>query len=597
MPAWRARFLVQRKLKRLHPAYNQIGRVETSFFRQWREYNRLLSRHMFPLVGYDEWIERVETKLLAKEHDASLAQASPPTTTDHPITRQVPKITIWLWGDRSHDELVTRSVQSVEAQFAGGFQVLPQDTSLAEAHEGCWLMLLCAGDVISPHALRRFSNSLSLFPEAKIIYADEDLFDEHSHRHTPHFKSAWNLDLFYANPKYSHSWWVRSDLVIQACRQLEVAGVTLTPYELLLEVAMVCESRDVVHIPEILYHRFQRSTSLHSDAATAAALQQCLTRHGQQAQVSLDQPGRHRVDWYSTEPEPLVSLIIPTRDHGDLLKQCLNSLAIANFSNTAVEVIIIDNGSTEASTLEYLQQLDQQSGYRVLRMPGPFNYSKLNNQAAQVAQGDILIFMNNDVQVVSKDWLSVLLAQVRRPGVGAVGAKLLFEGAKLPFEVDTVQHAGVVLGIGGIAGHAHKYFPHDSPGYHNRLQLVQQMSAVTAAVLAIRKSVFLESGGFDEEAFAINYNDVDLCLRLQKAGYKNIYTPYAVFYHHESRSRGEPTDPLAHQLWQRERAAMQARWSALLKADPFYNPHLSLNEEDFSLWLSGASSLAPRQGL
>lgn len=606
--AWRARRLVGRKLNRLHPAYAQPADAVPAFPQQWRDYNRLLSRHHYSLVGYDEWIEKVETKALLREADqarsphpfgasseglvsmdATLLPAAPDSVSLAAAAAS-PRLAVWLWGDRGKDAAVERSLQSVQQQYPGDYQLLPGETSLAETDPQQWLLLLAVGDTLAPHALRRFCEALKAHPDAEVFYADEDMIDEQGHRYAPLFKPAWNLDFFLANPAYSHSWWLRSDRVLAACSALNAAAITITPLELLMEMALSCESKNIVHIPEVLYHFSAESEPLHANTATAQSLRSCLHRHGRPAEVELCDPPAHRLHWPLPEQAVKVSVIIPTRDHGALLEQCIDSLLAHPQPEAELEFLILDNGSSEPASLDYLQQLRQRPGFQVLSMPGPFNYARLNNQAVQVASGEVLILVNNDVQAISRHWLRPLLAQALRPDVGAVGARLLFDD-------DTVQHAGIILGIGGIAGHAHKYFPAAASGYQNRLQLSHQVSAVTAAVLAIRKAVFVAMDGFDADCFAVNYNDVDLCLRLQAAGYRNIYCSEAVFYHHESRSRGEPTEAEAFALWQRERQSMQARWGPLLAADPFYNPHLSLNEEDFSLWLQGGSSPPARRGL
>ena len=225
-------------------------------------------------------------------------------------------------------------------------------------------------------------------------------------------------------------------------------------------------------------------------------------------------------------------------------------------------------------------------------MPGKFNYAALNNEAAAVAKGDLLALLNNDIEATHSGWLASMAAHALRPEIGAVGAKLLFEDG-------TIQHGGVLLGIGGIAGHAHKYLDAGAEGYQLRLRVAHNVSAVTAATLVIRKTVFWEVGGFDADNFAVNYNDVDLCLRLMAAGYRNLFCPEAVLLHHESKTRGAPTTPEAYAQWKKEQKAMQTRWGDLLLEDPHYNPYLTLLEEDLSLslrpsFLRDRLSCAPR---
>jgi GT2 family glycosyltransferase len=223
----------------------------------------------------------------------------------------------------------------------------------------------------------------------------------------------------------------------------------------------------------------------------------------------------------------------------------------------------------------------------VLRVPGPFNYADLNNRAVSTARGEILALLNNDVEATHEGWLHTMAAQAMRPDIGAVGAKLLFEDG-------TIQHAGIIMGIGGIAGHAHKYMAAAENGYQSRLQLSHNVCAVTGAALVLRKSVFEQVSGFDSENLAVNYNDVDLCLRIMAAGYRNIFCADAVLIHHESKSRGAPVEPKAYRQWQAEREIMLSRWPHAIAADPHYSPHLSLLEEDLSISLKPASWQARR---
>jgi len=222
---------------------------------------------------------------------------------------------------------------------------------------------------------------------------------------------------------------------------------------------------------------------------------------------------------------------------------------------------------------------------QILRRPGKFNYASLNNEAVAHARGELIALINNDVEATHSGWLAAMAAQALRPEIGAVGAKLLFPDG-------TIQHAGVLLGIGGIAGHAHKYLAADDEGYQLRLHLAHNLSAVTAATLVVRKALFEEVGGFDAVNFAVNYNDVDFCLRLLKAGYRNLFCPDAVLLHHESKSRGAPVAADAHAQWQRERQAMLNRWGSVLESDPNYSPHLSLLEENLSLAIKATTTTA-----
>jgi GT2 family glycosyltransferase len=258
----------------------------------------------------------------------------------------------------------------------------------------------------------------------------------------------------------------------------------------------------------------------------------------------------------------------------ELLATCIDSLqARTDYPN--VEVIVIDNGSVEPATLDFLQHLRGMPGYTVIRDDGPFNFSRLNNLAAAQAQGEVLVMMNNDIEAIEPQWLDALVAQAMRPEIGAVGALLLYPD-------DTIQHGGVVLGIGGVAGHVHHRLPADAHGYFGRARLAQRFSAVTAACLAVRRSCWDAVEGLDE-GLAVAFNDIDFCLRLQRAGYRNLWTPLARLYHHESASRGSDEVPEKRERFNREIAYMQNRWGDSLLADPCYNPNLSLNSQRFEL--------------
>jgi len=576
----RARRLLARKLARLFPGYDATSLASRPLVRQWRDYNRLLSRHSWPLVGYDEWIERVE---LAQR----LANPEPPSQEETPAGTVSIRFAPGLWGDDPDDHYAS-SLASFEQQEPGDFQRLAADESVPEQADSVWYVMLQAGDRLAPQALGRFRAALALHPDAQVVYADEDRITAEGRRHSPQFKPAWNPDLLYSDPHYSHCWLIRADIAHRACWALERAGEAISLYGMVLEATTACHPDQILHLPEVLYHRRDQPQQQRGNRASAATLQSFLARHGQEVPVQPRSAGGHRLHWPLPSPAPLVSVIIPTRDRADLLRCCITSLEEHAQGNPPLELLVIDNGSSDPEALHYLEQLERHGQARVLRRPGPFNYAALNNGAAALARGELLAFLNNDVEAVHPGWLACMAAQALRPEIGAVGARLLFEDG-------TVQHAGVLLGIGGVAGHAHKYLDAEAEGYQLRLQLAHNVSAVTAAALVIRRGLFEQVGGFDADTFAVNYNDVDLCLRLMACGYRNLYCPDAVLVHHESRTRGVPSGDDSQALqWRRERQAMQRRWGAVLAADPHYSPHLSLVEENLSLALRSPAS-APRR--
>jgi GT2 family glycosyltransferase len=573
-PFSRIKRMVAKKLRNLHPAYGKATLRQRSFPQQWSDYNRLLSRTDIPLVGYDEWLEYIERPSILREQSRLLSSPTiSSATNENPV-----KFTLWIWGSRDNEKHCELSVNSINNQTKGPYQLLNSDHQLEAGERTTWIVLLHAGDQLPPHALTRLACEIQNHPDAVAIYADEDRISATGHRFAPQFKPAWNPDLLYSDAAYSHSWVLRSDHCLQACQSLQDAAANLSLYSLILEVTASVQAQQILHLPEILYHRLQTSDDRRSTPQTAEALQAFFSRHGVPARVTLHPNHGHIVHWPLPDPPPLVSIIIPTRDQGDLLRCCLTSLREHSAGNPAMELIIIDNGSREPSTLDYLADLEQRQHVRLLRRDEPFNFSALNNEAVNLAKGDLIALLNNDVEAVHGGWLATMAAHALRPEIGAVGAKLLFEDG-------TIQHAGILLGIGGIAGHAHKYLDADGEGYQFRLQLTHNVSAVTAATLVMRRSLFLDIGGFDEENLAVNYNDVDLCLRLMQAGYRNLYCAEAVLLHHESKTRGAPTEKFAYNQWQRERQVMLERWGELLSADPNYSPHLSLVEENLSLAL------------
>jgi GT2 family glycosyltransferase len=571
LPPGRMRWLLARKLLRLYPGYSRRKLLGHSLPLQWRDYNRLLSRRRTSLAHYDDWLIKLEAPALARERSLIAGAAS-----------QAPLLGVLPYSlPHGATDPDSPAMASLRQQWPVAHRLLSSNELDEAGKELCWVLPLAADHRFAAQALHRFQQALCRHPQAQVFYADEDTITDGGRRHSPRFRPAWNPDLLLSDPEFSHCWLIRADLWWHAISALERSGQGLTLHALVLEATARCEPEAVVHLPEILLHRLESPVAApRGSAASAAAVETHLRRRGQTVRVTVRSGGGHRLHWPLPAPPPLVSVIIPTRDRVDLLSRCLDSLWHCESAGPPCEWLVIDNGSREPATLAYLARLEQQ-GVRLLRRPGPFNYAALNNEAAALARGDLLAFLNNDVEAPEPGWLAELAAQALRPGVGAVGARLLYPDG-------SIQHAGVVLGIGGVAGHAHKYLSADAPGYELRLRLVHNVSAVTGAALVIRRDRFNEVGGFDADLFAVNYNDVDLCLRLMRAGYRNLYCPDAVLIHHESRSRGVPTAGPAYDQWQRERRAMLRRWGDLLEADPHYSPHLSLREENFSLALRQA---------
>lgn len=486
----------------------------------------------------------------------------------------------------SHVWAIVQSYCRRDARFkarrrpANGHISQATNDALAMA-SGEWVALLDHDDVLPPHALLEMVGAALANPRWRMLYSDEDKIDAAGRRYDPYFKPDYAPTLLLGQNCISHFGMYATALV------RDVGGFR-TGYEgsqdwdLALRCVERLDSGQVGHVPRILYHwrAIPGSTAASSDAkdyATDAALRAVsdhLQRTGEPATAEVLEPGRIRVRWALPRPAPRVSLIIPTRDRADLLRTCVRSLR-ERTAYPDVELLVVDNQSTEPEALAYLAELDALPGVRVLRHDAPFNYSAINNAAARVARGEVLGLVNNDIEAISPGWLEEMVAQAVRPGVGAVGAMLLYPD-------DRIQHAGVILGLNGVAGHAYVGEPRTAAGQVGRLRLAQELSAVTAACLVVRKAVFDDVGGLDE-GLAVAFNDIDLCLRIRAAGYRNVWTPHAVLYHHESASRGYDVTPEKQARLAREAAFMQARWGDLIEADPAYNPNLALQGRAFEL--------------
>ncbi len=447
-------------------------------------------------------------------------------------------------------------LEGIEAHIvAAGTVPAPADLGI-EPSAATWFLPVAAGDRLARGAGAIYRAAAArAHSHARIIYADDDLIDSAGHRREPHFKPDWNSELF------KHFDFVSGSSLIRLAPS-EFGALEASDWLSLLVRSAVelCKDEDATpaHIRKILHHRQMR-------------------------------PPPHRPVWQPSAVGnetalPSICVIIPTRDRLDLLRTCLDGLAQTNYPGE-LEIAIIDNGSSEPETLDFLAKIEDRE-VKVLRYPGPFNFSDLNNRAVAETRSELLCFLNNDIEIVDPDWLSILVAQAQRPDVGAVGPALLYPDGRL-------QHAGVVIGIGGGAAHAHRLLHPDDAGYFHRHALPQYVSAVTAACLVVKRDKFLEVGGFDAENFAVAFNDVDLCLKLNARGWKSYYDPRATLIHHESLSRGLDRDPVGAARFAGELAALKSRWgtggskgdiaAAGEAVDAFHHPCLSPFSEQFIL--------------
>ncbi len=455
--------------------------------------------------------------------------------------------------------------------------------SALEIATGEWIALLDHDDVLPEHALYCVVDAIIKKPSIRFLYSDEDKIDADGHRHDPHFKCDWNLDLFYSQNMCSHLGVYHKSL-IDKVGGFRIGIEGSQDYDLLLRCIEHIDVNAIHHIPRVLYHWrvHATSTAAGSEAKpyTAIAGERALNEHFARLQLACKAEWvgyGYRVHYALPNPMPLISLIIPTRNGLHLIRQCIQSI-VEKTIYPNYEIIVVDNGSDDPATLKYFVSLTQkQDGrVRVVRDARPFNYSALNNAAVAQAKGDLVGLINNDIEVINPAWLSEMVSLAIQPGVGAVGAKLLYPN-------DTLQHGGVLLGIGGVAGHANKYVPQPCHGQFSRTRLIGSYSAVTAACLVIRKSIYLEVGGLNEKDLTIAFNDVDFCIRVREAGYRNVWTPYAELYHHESATRGVEDNPEKQARFASEVNYMLQRWGDLLTMDPAYNPNLTLEHENFGL--------------
>jgi len=440
------------------------------------------------------------------------------------------------------DTLRALAAEGVEA-LTIGLDGLSGGTARIDWSAGPWLMPIAAGDVVAPGLASAYRAALAgADGETSLIYADDDLLDRRGRHVSPHFKPDWNAELF------RHFDYLTGACILRV-EAGDLAAASGRDWARQL-VARAVGQGVPVHLQAVLHHRRARP------APTVPAA------------VAIP-----------TQDLPPVSIIVPTRNCIDLLRTCFQGVSATDYPD--IELIVVDNDSDDPKTLAYLDRLGEaMPGVRVqvLRHAGAFNYSAINNRAAEVAGGRLLCLLNNDIEMTEPHWLATMAVQALRPDVGAVGARLLYPDGR-------VQHAGVVIGMGNAAGHAHRFLRPDEEGYFHRHALPQFTSAVTAACLVVQRERFFAVGGLNARDFAVAFNDVDLCLRLNQRGWQSLYEPRATLIHHESVSRGLDRDPVGAARFAGELAALQRLWRTDSVTDPFHHPKLSRAAERFTLAL------------
>ena len=593
--------------------YGRLARKGTEYFRYnglsalvKKSYDKLFNPAMKPVI-YADWIK----KHLPTERQIEKQRKE--------VFENGPLFSIVVPLYKTPEDYLAALVESVKAQSYGNWELILSDGSgeqspltaflkkleqsderirvlynekqlrIAEntnaaigAARGNYIVFADHDDIIGPNALYENATVIRSHPDAELIYSDEDKIGVGDKYMQPNLKPEYDPDLLNSVNYICHLLTVSRGLVDRV-GLLDPAFDGAQDYDFILRCTE--ETKAIYHIPKILYHWrfFEGSTAANPESKTYAfeagrrAIEAHYERMGYPASVEMGPyPGIYRTTWH-WEGSPLVSILIPNKDHIEDLDLCLKSID-KGVVYPNLEILIIENNSTDPATFAYYEEAKKRDPrIRVITFKGKFNYSAINNFGAAEAKGEYLFLLNNDTEFISDDVIGELLGFCRRPDVGAVGALLYYND-------NTIQHAGVIVGWGGVAGHAFVNQKRGETGYMHRVICQQDYSAVTAACMMVKKSVFDEIGGFTEE-LAVAFNDIDLCMKIRRAGYLIVYNPYCELYHYESKSRGLDTkDEEKTRRFNREMAIFQKAWPEILRdGDPYYNPNFSMVTQDFSL--------------
>ncbi len=564
------------------------------------------ARHLTEAAPPDEyrrWIQREEPNAaeLAKQRNEKFPNGptisiavpvfNPPIAFLKAMIESVKAQTYPAWelclADASTDPAVRPILEAAaKAEPRIRLQFLSENAGIAgnsnaaiQLVSGAYLGFLDHDDTLAPFALFEMAKAIRANPEAEFFYSDEDKLDAGGERVEPNFKPDWSPETLRSRNYICHFTLLKKSLATEL-NGFRPGFDGAQDYDLVLRASE--KAKRIVHVPQVLYHwRMHAQSTASNKSSKGYAFE-----NGKKALV--EHFGRLSIDAsvhdgpilgtyhpiYHLRTQPLVSILIPNKDHADVLARCVDSLTRSSYAN--FELLIVENGSVEPATQKYYAELRKQPHVRFHEWTKPFNYAAVNNFAAMEAKGELLLFLNNDIEAINPDWLEELVKLAVQPGVGAVGAKLYYAD-------DTIQHAGIVVGMGGVAGHGHQFFPRAASGHMQRLQYTQNVAAVTGACLLVPKKVFDEVGGFDE-GFVLAFNDVDLCLQILAKGYRVVWTPDAELYHLESKTRGPEDTPEKEARFKKEYDLFHAKWGEWLKrGDPYYSRHFRLDRPDFAL--------------
>ena len=590
--------------KRLSPYNIKKGLLYMKHFGPKEFWIRLTERFQADDVDYEEWY---------KNHKPTMEELQRQRNTEFEYE---PLISILVPVYNTPEEFLKQMIQSVRKQTYGNWELciananpanetvaeilrisstkderikvkdVPENEGIAQNTNaalaiatGDYIGLLDHDDLLTPDALYEVVKAINENDRPQVLYSDEDKVTMDLSEHfQPHMKPDYNKDLLRSNNYITH-FFVADRMLVEEVGGEDGEYNGAQDYDLILKCME--RAKGIAHIPRILYHwRVHKASTADNPAskmyafdAGKRAIEDHLKRCGEIGKVSHEKDlGFYRVK-YQVQGSPLISIIIPNKDQVKSLDKCLESIEKSSYKN--YEIIIVENNSTEDATFAYYKKIESDK-IRIVYWSDEFNYSAINNFGVKHARGDYLLLLNNDVEVITTDWLEELTANCQRKDVGIVGVRLYYPD-------DTIQHAGIVIGIGGVAGALFVGMPRMFTGYLHKAAIQQDLSAVTAACMMVKRSVYEELGGLEEE-LKVAFNDVDFCLRAREKGYLVVYDPNVELYHFESKSRGTEDSKEKIRRFQNEIEYMRSHWLELLKkGDPMYNPNLTLTKWDYSL--------------